>query len=278
MGSRRRSVLYLPGSSEKMMKKAGARGADVLVLDLEDGVHPDAKPEARARIEEALPTYDWGDSEVFVRANALDTPWAEDDLAMARRARPAGVVLPKCEQPTEVGPVADGFAPEVPLFLMIETAKGILRAPELAALDNVAGLLFGAADFRESIHASGLPDESEVLLARSTVVLAARAAGREAFDTPWFEYQDTAGLEASALRARRLGFDGKTAIHPVQLEAIHRAFTPSPAEVERARRILRVIEEAAASAKNVATLDGEMVEALHVEGARRTLRQAGESL
>lgn len=277
MSSRRRSVLYLPGSSEKMMRKAGARGADVLVLDLEDGVHPDVKSDARARIEEALPSYDWGGSEVFVRANGLSTPWAEDDLAMARRVRPAGVVLPKCEDPTEVSRVAAGFAPAVPLYLMIETATGVLRAGELAAIDNVAGLLFGAADFRESIHASALPDESEILLARSTVVLAARASGREAFDTPWFEYQDTAGLEASALRARRLGFDGKTAIHPVQLDAIHRAFTPSEDEVERARKILRVIEEAAASAQNVATLDGEMVEALHVEGARRTLRQAGES-
>lgn len=257
------------------MTKAGERGADVVVLDLEDGVHPDLKLTARAQVQSALARLSFGSSEVLVRANALDTPWGAEDVAMIAEARPRGAVLPKCESPSVVHEVAVRLAPNVPLFLMIETATGVLRAPELARVDNVRGLFFGAADFREDIRASATPDETEILHARSHVVLAARAAGIDALDTPWFVYKDLEGLRASAERARKLGFDGKTAIHPSQLEVIHEVFTPSEAEIARARRIVSVMEGAASEGRNVATLDDEMVEALHLKGARRVLRQAG---
>jgi citrate lyase subunit beta / citryl-CoA lyase len=270
---RRRSILYLPGSSEAMMEKAGSRGADVLVLDLEDGVHPGHKDDARERVRSAYGRIDWGPSEVFVRANGLDTPWGEKDLRMIAELVPTGAVLPKGEDPAVVTR-AVSILGTVPLLLMVETARGVLAAPELARVPGIEGLVFGAADFRESVRAGRLPEESELSFPRMQVLLAARAAGLEAFDTPWFEYKDLEGLEASARRARGLGFDGKTAIHPGQVEVIHRVFSPTPEETTRARRIIEVMEQAFAQGKNVATLGNEMVEALHLKEARRIVARA----
>jgi len=274
MNRRRRSVLYLPGSSQRMMSKAGARGADVLVLDLEDGVHPDSKASARDQVRQALDKFDWGDSEIFIRANGLDTAWGEEDVDMIAQARPQGAILPKAESSKTVASVVEALGPSVPLFLMIETATGVLEARALARMHNVGGLLFGAADYRKNMRAGPLPDESELLFARGQVLHAARAAGIEAFDTPWFEYKDLRGLEASAHRARQMGFDGKSAIHPSQVPVINRVFSPTAEEMTRARRIIEVMRRAMAEGKNVATLDDEMVEALHVEEARRVLRRS----
>jgi citrate lyase beta subunit len=254
-----------------MMAKAGSRGADVLVLDLEDGVHPDSKASARDQIGNALERLDWGSSELFIRVNGLDTAWGDDDVDFIADVRPRGAVLPKCEDPRAVDGIAKRVGPEVGLFLMIETAEGVLEVARLACAAGVAGLVFGAADYRESLRAGKLPDELELLYARAQILHAARAAGLEAFDTPWFEYKDTGGLEASAYRARQMGFDGKTAIHPSQVPVINRVFSPTPEEVERARRIVEVMEKASAQGKNVATLGDEMIEAVHLEEARRTL-------
>jgi citrate lyase subunit beta/citryl-CoA lyase len=168
----------------------------------------------------------------------------------------------------------------IPLFVMVETARGVLAAAELARVPGVAALLFGAADYRASLRAGRDPGEAELLVPRSALVLAARAAGVEAFDTPFFEYRDEAGLERSARRARLLGFDGKTAIHPGQVAVVNRVFSPTGAEVARARRVVEALEEAAREGRGVATVDGEMVEALHAAEARRTLdraRRAGSS-
>jgi citrate lyase subunit beta/citryl-CoA lyase len=269
----RRSLLYVPASSEAMLRKAGSRGADVLIVDLEDGVLPEAKDEARTRAERLWPDLGCGESERLLRVNAPGSLWHEADLAAAARIRPDGVVLPKCESAAVVA-AASRQLERVPLFLMVETARGVLAAAELARISAVAGLLFGAADFRESLRALRLPDEGELLLARSTLALAARAAGISVFDTPHFEYRDAQGLEASARRARALGFDGKTAIHPGQVPTINRVFAPTAAEVERARKIVLALEAAARAGRGVATVDGEMVEGLHLQEARRTLSRA----
>jgi citrate lyase subunit beta/citryl-CoA lyase len=216
-------------------------------------------------------------AEVLLRVNAPGTPWHEADVEAAARVLPAGVVLPKSEDPEAVTGVASRLG-ATPLFLMIETARGVLAAPALARAPRVAGLLFGAADFRASTRASRDPAEAELHVARSTIVLAARAAGVEAFDTPLFEYLDEAALERSARRARTLGFDGKTCIHPAQLAVVNRVFAPTAAEVERASAVVAALEAAAREGRAVATVDGEMVEALHASEARRTLaraRQAG---
>ena len=161
---------------------------------------------------------------------------------------------------------------------MVETARGVLAAPELARVEHVAGLLFGAADFRASIRASRDPDEAELLLARGALVLAARAAGVEVFDTPFFEYRDEAGLERSARRARTLGFDGKTAIHPGQVAVVNRVFAPTRRGGRAgAQAVVAALEAAAREGRGVATVDGEMVEALHAAEARRTLAARAEN-
>jgi citrate lyase beta subunit len=269
----RRSLLYVPASSEAMLRKAGTRGADVLVVDLEDGVLPEVKAEARGTLLRLFSALDFGACEALVRVNAAGTPWADDDLDAVRRLRPAGVVLPKCEDPAAVAALARHL--DLPLWLMVETAAGILRAAELARVPGVSALVFGAADFRESVRAGRHPEELELLFARSQLVLAARAAGVLAFDTPWFEYRDAEGLRRSAEIARLLGFDGKSAVHPGQVATLNQVFAPAPAEVERARRVLAALAEAEGRGRGVATLDGEMIEALHGRAARRTLAQAG---
>ncbi len=273
MPSLRRSLLYVPASSEAMLRKAGSRGADLLIVDLEDGVLPEAKAEARAQAERLWLELDLAAAEVLLRVNAPGTPWHDDDMAAAARIQPAGLVLPKCEDPAGVAAVGarlDG----TPLFLMVENARGVLAAAELARVSGVAGLLFGAADYRASVRAGRDAEEAELLVARGTLVLAARAAGVDLFDTPFFEFRDEAGLERSARRARLLGFDGKTAIHPSQVGVINRVFSPTDAEVERARRVVEALAAAAREGRGVATVDGEMVEALHAAEARRTLDRA----
>lgn len=269
----RRSLLYVPASSEAMLRKAGSRGADVLIVDLEDGVLPDAKDAAREQAERLWLEVDLGSAEVILRLNASGTPWQAADVEAAARLRPAGVVLPKCEEPAAVAAVG-AQVPGTPLFLMVETARGVLAAAELARVDGVVGLLFGAADFRASVRAGRDADEAELMLARSALVLAARAAAVEVFDTPFFEYRDDAGLERSARRARLLGFDGKTCLHPAQVAVVNRVFAPTAAEVERAEKVVTALEAAAREGRGVATVDGEMVEALHAAEARRTLDRA----
>jgi len=271
--SLRRSLLYVPASSEAMLRKAGSRGADALIVDLEDGVRPEAKAAARAQAERVWLELDRGTSEVLLRVNGPGTPWHEADLLAAARIRPAGLVLPKCEDPAAVAAAGERLA-GTPVFLMVETARGVLAAAELARVPGVAGLLFGAADYRASVHAGRDPEEAELLVARTALVLAARAAGVDVFDTPFFDYRDEAGLERSAGRGRLLGFDGKTAIHPAQVAVVNRAFSPTEAEEAWARRVVAALEAAAREGRAVATVDGEMVEALHAAEARRTLDRA----
>jgi citrate lyase subunit beta/citryl-CoA lyase len=253
-----------------MLRKVGTRGADVVIVDLEDGVLPEAKDGARAAVARLWTELDFGHAEPMLRVNPPATPWHEHDIEAAARVRPAGVVLPKCEELPTVEAAAQRLA-GLPLFLMVETARGLLAAAELARAPQVAGLLFGGADFRSSTRAQRQPDEAELLVARSTLVIAARSAGVEAFDTPYFDYRDERGLEASARRARALGFDGKTAIHPGQVACLNQVFAPNEDEVARARQIVDALDDAAKQGRAVATVDGEMVEALHGREARRTL-------
>jgi len=258
-----------------MIHGAAERGADVLILDLEDGVHPDHKESSRARLGVSLRTVDFGHAEVLVRINSLSSEWGAADLEMVARSRPSGVVVPKTDNPSLVREIDDRLGGAIPLYLMVETAAGVLAARELAcSAPRVSGLIFGAADFRESIRAGRHPEEMELHFARSQILVAARAACKDAFDTPWFAYQDLAGLEGSAWRVRQMGFDGKTAVHPRQVPVINDVFSPTPSEVARARRIVSVMEQALKEGRHVATMDGEMVEALHLDQARRTLARA----
>jgi citrate lyase subunit beta/citryl-CoA lyase len=271
----RRSLLYTPLSSDAMVRKAGTRGADVLIFDLEDGVLPEAKEAAREAARHHLADDAAGGAERLVRVNGFGTPWHVDDLAAIRYLAIEGVVLPKAETPNAVHEVDRTLSGRHTLFLMIETPAGVLRATELAqASPRVAGLIFGAADFRAAAQLLPLPDETEILFARSAIVLAARVAGIEAFDAPWFDIRDAAGLERSAALSRALGFDGRTAVHPAQVASIHKAFAPTKREVERARTVLAALADASAAGRGVAVVDGEMVEALHGRQAQRILDRA----
>jgi citrate lyase beta subunit len=277
----RRSVLFCPGSRPERFQKALASGADAVCLDLEDGVGPDAKDLARDAVAGFLSGWDGGAPgrcEVVVRVNEPGTRLGSRDLEML-----AGVPLPHAVMVPKVGglegllDVADGLArhgtSKAPLLLpLIETALGLERASEIASADlPLGGLVFGGMDLAAEL---GARFEWEPLLyARSRIVHAAAIAGVGAIDVPWAPLDDPAGLEQETRRAARLGFTGKLAIHPAQVEAIHRGFAPEPGELAAARR---VVEAAARSGEGVVVVDGRMVDRPVVLGAERILARAGE--
>ena len=254
-----------------MVARAASRGADIVVLDLEDGVHPAQKEAARAGLAAARQALGAG-AGIAVRVNPATGPAGRADLEAAAEAGFGAVLLPKAETPAGVREALRILGPETALWLMIETAPGAAAVFGLAREPGVRGLVFGAADYRLSVGARATPGESELDHARQRILLAARAAGVRCWDAPWFAFRDLEGLRRSARRAFELGFDGKSAVHPAQLTVIHEAFTPTAAERAWAGRVIRVMEHAASRGRAVAELDGELVEALHLRQAKRLLR------
>lgn len=276
----RRSALYLPGSNPRALEKARTLDADVLLLDLEDAVAPSAKEEARGRVVEALAAGGFGHRERVVRVNGLGTPWGAADLAAVARAGADAVCLPKVERPEEVTAAeqalaAAGAPAGLALWCMIETPRGVLAAPAIAAASaRLACLVAGTSDLVKDLGARHTPARSEVLAALSWIVLAARAHGLAALDGVALDLDDEEGLARACAQGRDLGFDGKTLVHPRQLAAANRAFAPDEAELARARAITAAHAEALARGSGVTVVDGRLVEALHVEAARRTLALA----
>ena len=276
----RRSVLYLPASNARALEKARALPADALIVDLEDAVAPAAKEAARAQVVAALREGGFGPREVVVRVNGLETPWGRADLSALARAGADAVCLPKVESAAAVRAAEDalvaGGAPEdLALWCMIETPRGVLAAAEIGgASPRVACLVAGTSDLVKDLHARHTAGRAEVLTALSLVVLAARAHGLAALDGVHLDLDDEAGLEAACAQGRDLGFDGKTLVHPRQIEAANRAFAPSAAEVDAARRVIAAHAEAVAAGRGVTVVDGRLVEALHVEEARRRVALA----
>jgi citrate lyase subunit beta/citryl-CoA lyase len=273
----RRSVLYVPGSNARALEKARALPADGLILDLEDAVAPSAKAEARSAVREALEAAGFGPREVTVRVNGASTPWGAEDLAMAARSGADAVVLPKVEGPEEVRAaeralVAAGAPETLALWCMIETPRGVLAAPAIAAATaRLACLVMGTSDLVKDLRARHTPGRGEVLVALGTVLLAARANGLAALDGVQLDLGDDAGFEAACRQGRDLGFDGKTLVHPKTIDAANRVFAPGEAEVAEARRVIAAHAEAEAMGKGVVVVDGKLVEALHVESARRVV-------
>jgi citrate lyase subunit beta/citryl-CoA lyase len=275
----RRSALYVPGSSARALAKARQLPADVLILDLEDAVAPAAKEEARRAVLEEL-ARPGGPAERVLRVNGPGTPWGEADLAAAARAGADAVLLPKVEgadgvREAERRLAAAGAPPGLALWAMVETPRGVLAAAEIAsASPRLACLVAGTSDLVKDLGARHTPGRLEVLTALSLVVLAARAHGLAALDGVHLELDDEAGFAAACAQGRDLGFDGKTLIHPRTLEAANRAFAPDPAEVERALRVIEAHGEAERAGRGVVVVDGRLVEALHVEAARRLVALA----
>ncbi len=276
----RRSVLYLPGSNARALEKARTLAADGLILDLEDAVAPSAKAAARAQVLAALAAGGFGPRERIVRVNGAGTPWGLDDLAAAARSGADAVCLPKVERAEEVRAAdralaAHGAPIELGLWCMIETPRGVLAADAIAgASPRVACLVAGTSDLVKDLGARPTAGRAEVLPSLGLILLAARAHGLAALDGVHLDLDDDAGLEAACRQGRDLGFDGKTLIHPRQLEPANRAFAPDEAEIALARRIVAAHAAAEAAGQGVTVLDGRLVEALHVEAARRRLALA----
>jgi len=276
----RRSVLYVPASNARALEKARALPADGLILDLEDAVAPAAKVAARAAAVAAVRARGFGPREVALRVNGLTTPWGLDDLAAVARVGADAIVLPKVEAPDEVHAAeaalaAAGAPAGLALWAMIETPRGVLAAAAIAgASPRLACLVAGTSDLTKDLRARATPGRTEILTALALVVLAARANGLSALDGVHLDLADAPGFEAACRQGRDLGFDGKTLVHPRTVDAANRIFAPDEAEVAAARRVIAAHAEAEAAGSGVAIVDGRVVEALHVEAARRTVALA----
>ena len=286
----RRSLLFSPGDRPELMRKAPGAGADVICFDLEDAVAPDRKDEARESVRGVLADPDFDpDAEVCVRLTATD-PAADIDALVgagsdgngAATDRPASfrldaVMLPKVESPARVEEAATlcsdrGLDPAV--FALVETASGILSAESIAAAAPTDALVFGAEDLAADVGATRTDDGTEVLYAREHVVLAAGAADVDAIDTVYTDFSDAAGLREEAAFALTLGYDGKLAIHPAQVDPINAAFTPDPDEIEWAERVLEARDDAERAGRGVFQVDGEMIDAPLIAQAERILDRA----
>jgi len=273
----RRSVLYLPSSNERALEKAKGLPVDALILDLEDAVAPEVKDSARENACAAARSGQYGRRELTIRVNGLGSQWHEDDLAAACSAGPDAIVVPKVDSAEEVRSLvaameAAGAPESTRLWAMVETPVAVLHAEEIArASDRLACLVMGTNDLYKELGATFAPGRAAIQTSLQTALLAARAAGVAIVDGVYNDVKDAEGFLAEARQGRELGFDGKTLIHPGQVEPCNEVFAPSPAEVERARSVIEAFEAARAEGRGVATLDGRLIENLHVETARKVL-------
>ena len=277
----RRSPLFMPGSNARALEKARNLPADGLILDLEDSVAPDAKALARDQIAAAIAAKGFGRREILIRINSLDTPWWNIDIAMAGKARPDGILVPKISSVADLKAIADRLAevnadPSIPVWAMIETARAVLDAEELAAASRdpkmrLAGFVFGPNDLSRETRIKMMPGRAAMLPLITHCILATRAHGLEILDGPYSDFSNVDGFGQECTQARDLGFDGKTLIHPGQIEACNAIFTPPEEEVAQARRIIAAFERPENASRGAIQLDGQMVERLHAEMAHRTI-------
>jgi len=275
-----RSFLYMPGSKERALEKARRLPADALIFDLEDAVAPSEKVRARDLVGASVEAGGYGDRLVLIRINGLETEWGAADLARACAAGPDGILLPKVERPehlleAEARMRAHGAPAATRLWAMIETPRGMLNAVSIAAAHpRLAGLVLGTNDLLKDLGAAHTPDRLPLLTGLGLCLLAARAEGIACIDGVHNAFRDDDGLRATCIQGRDMGFDGKTLIHPAQLEIANEIFAPSPEAVAEARAEVAAFEGAHARGEGVAVLDGRIVENLHVVAARRLLDRA----
>lgn len=285
----RRSVLFMPGSNARALEKARTLPADGVVIDLEDAVAPDAKADARAQVAATLRAGGFAPREVVVRTNAVDTPWFEEDLAAVARASaegagPDAVLIPKvsdAETLVTIGRRLDalGAAPALRVWAMIETPLAVLRALDIALaarnpVTRLAVLVLGTNDLSKETGARVVPGRAPMMGWLSHCVLAARAGGVEVLDAVWNAFRDLDGFARECAQAAEMGFDGKTLIHPGQIEPCNAAFTPPPGEVEAARALIALFDGPENAGKGVVQIEGRMVERMHADIARRTVALA----
>ena len=271
----RRSALYMPGSNLRALEKAKTLPADVLLLDLEDAVAPDAKQDARNQVIAAVKGGGYGRRELVIRVNGLNSPWGYADLAAAAKAGADAILIPKTEsaetvRQAETVLAASGAPESLAIWCMMETPRGTLNAEAIAgASPRVACLVMGTSDLTKDLHARHTPDRLPLMTGLGLCLLAARACGLAILDGVHLDLADDAGFEKSCRQGVEMGFDGKTLIHPRTLDAANRLFAPSAEEVDWSRRVIAAHGEAAAQGRGVVVLDGKLIENLHVENARR---------
>lgn len=273
----RRSLLFMPASNPRALDKGKGLDCDGIIFDLEDAVSPDAKIAAREGALAALRGGGYGGRELILRVNGLDTPWGRDDLAAAATAGADGVMLPKVEAPAHVHQAqavlaAHGAAPQLPIWCMIETPRGVLAAEAVAgASPAVAGLMVGTNDLGKALGCRHTPGRDAFLTSFGLCILAARAHGIAVIDGTHPDLSDDAGFEVACRQARDLGFDGKALIHPKTIAGANRIFAPAEADIAWAQRIIAAYGEGTGGAIAV---DGRLVERLHVEEAERLVALA----
>jgi citrate lyase subunit beta/citryl-CoA lyase len=270
-----RSVLYMPSSNERALEKAKTIACDGLILDLEDAVAPDAKPAARDAAAAAAASGAYDRRAVTIRVNGIGTQWHDDDIVAASQAGPAAIVVPKVESAEEVARLVAAMekagAPDhTRLWAMVETPVAILDALAIArSSERLGAFVLGTNDLVKELYAEHVPGRAPILPSLHTALLAGRAAGIAVLDGVYNDVTDTEGFLAECEQGRRMGFDGKTLIHPGQVEGANRAFAPTEQAVEEARGLVAAWEDGQGA--GVVTYNGRMVENLHVESARRTL-------
>ncbi|TFG85691.1 MAG: CoA ester lyase [Hyphomicrobiales bacterium] len=276
----RRSVLYMPGSRERALEKARNLPADGLILDLEDAVGLAEKETARGLVAETVRQRPFGRREVIIRINGLDTPWGAADLEMAAFVGPDAILVPKVENAATVQQVAARLAtlgaPErTRIWAMMETPLAMLNAPQIAGSSaRLSCLVMGTNDLVKELQAVHTESRTAVVTALGLCILAARAYKLSILDGVYNAIQDQDRLRASCMQGREMGFDGKTLIHPSQIAVTNETFGPSAADLDLARRYVEAFSEAAAQGRGVAVVDGQLVENLHAENAKRLLMQA----
>ncbi len=267
----RRSVLYMPGANARALEKAKTLAADAVILDLEDSVAPEAKADARATACTAITAGGYGHREVVLRVNGLDTPWGKQDMAAATAVRPDAILVPKVSSATDVIHAA-ALSGGHPLWVMIETPLAILNLKEIGEAARAARLtclVLGTNDLLKETRMKGSDARAALVPALSQAVLAARAFGLDCIDGVYNDFKDETGFTAECEQGVRLGMDGKTLIHPTQIDISNRVFSPAESETAWARKIMEAFALPENAAKGVITVDGRMVERLHLAMAER---------
>ena len=273
----RRSVLYMPAANERALEKAKTLPADAIIFDLEDAVAPDAKEGARVNAVAAASSGEYGHRELTIRCNGLDTPWGADDITAAATSGAAAVVIPKVSSVAQLDAVsaaldAAGARAEMNIWAMVETPTAIFDVRQIAAYERVNVLVMGTNDLaRELFAALGTAGRHPLVPHLATALAAAREAGKAILDGVYNDVKDLDGFRSECVQGFEMGFDGKTLIHPGQVEITNEVWAPSDEQVQHAAKVIEAFQAAVAEGKGVATVDGRMIENLHVVQAERTL-------
>jgi len=275
----RRSVLYMPAANERALEKAKNLEADALIFDLEDAVSPENKELARDQACAAAASSEYGNRELTIRCNGLDTPWGTDDVLAAAAAAPAAVVIPKVDGPDYLDQVSTlldkgGAPPSTRIWAMVETPSGILKVDQIAGHERIAVMVMGTNDMAKELRATITPNRHALLPYLAKCLLSARAADIGILDGVYNDIKDETGFSSVCLQGAQMGFDGKTLIHPNQVAPTNKIFSPSLDELDFHRQVIEEFEAAEKDGRGVLTVNGKMIENLHVEEARRALAMA----